>query len=129
MLAALRRVAPRTLDFVVSSVGWSLPRLDRLVHLLYGALLVFPCRELLTHATEIKGAWSYVLPVALIMSSSVVYELIEWAAAAWFGGDLGMAYLGTQGDEWDGHRDMALASLGAALSMTGAALVSRARAS
>jgi len=34
-----------------------------------------------------------------------------------FGGDLGMHYLGTQGDEWDGHRDMALASLGAVVCM------------
>jgi hypothetical protein len=29
------------------------------------------------------------------------------------GGDLGAAYLGTQGDIWDAHKDMALASLGA----------------
>jgi putative membrane protein len=34
-----------------------------------------------------------------------------------FGGDLGMAYLGTQGDIWDAHKDMALASLGALLTM------------
>ena len=30
-----------------------------------------------------------------------------------FGGDLGQAYLGTQGDVWDAHKDMAFASLGA----------------
>jgi putative membrane protein len=30
-----------------------------------------------------------------------------------FGGELGAAYLGTQGDPWDAHRDMALAGLGA----------------
>jgi putative membrane protein len=34
------------------------------------------------------------------------------------GGDLGMAYLGTQGDIWDGHKDMALASLGALIAMS-----------
>jgi putative membrane protein len=34
-----------------------------------------------------------------------------------FGGDLGVAYLGTQGDPWDTHKDMALASLGALLAM------------
>jgi putative membrane protein len=33
------------------------------------------------------------------------------------GGELGQAYLGTQGDEWDAHKDMALASLGALISM------------
>ncbi|MCH6587969.1 MAG: DUF2238 domain-containing protein [Proteobacteria bacterium] len=34
-----------------------------------------------------------------------------------------MAYLGTQGDVWDAHKDMALASLGAALAMTLAMMV------
>ena len=29
-----------------------------------------------------------------------------------FGGGLGAAFLGTQGDEWDAHRDMALAGIG-----------------
>lgn len=46
------------------------------------------------------------------MASSLVYELIEWAAAEVFGGDLGMTYLGTQGDVWDAQKDMALATAG-----------------
>jgi uncharacterized membrane protein YjdF len=45
------------------------------------------------------------------MSTSMLYELVEWAVAIFFGGELGMAYLGTQGDVWDAHKDMALASL------------------
>jgi hypothetical protein len=32
-------------------------------------------------------------------------------------GELGQAYLGAQGDEWDAHKDMALASLGAVIAM------------
>ncbi|MCW9028127.1 MAG: DUF2238 domain-containing protein, partial [Kangiella sp.] len=42
---------------------------------------------------------------------------IEWGAAMVFGGDLGAAYLGTQGDVWDAHKDMALAGLGALITM------------
>jgi putative membrane protein len=34
-----------------------------------------------------------------------------------FGGELGMAYLGIQGDVWDAHKDMLLASLGALIAM------------
>jgi putative membrane protein len=34
-----------------------------------------------------------------------------------FGGELGQAYLGTQGDVWDAHKDMALASAGALTAM------------
>jgi len=30
-----------------------------------------------------------------------------------FGGDLGQAYLGTQGDIWDAHKDMLSAAIGA----------------
>ena len=52
------------------------------------------------------------------MSSTLTYELIEWGAAELFGGELGMAYLGTQGDVWDTHKDMALAGLGALVAMT-----------
>lgn len=40
-----------------------------------------------------------------------------------FGGDLGAAYLGTQGDVWDAQRDMALASVGALIAMLLTALV------
>ena len=38
-------------------------------------------------------------------------------AAVAFGGDLGVAFLGTQGDVWDAQKDMALATLGALLAM------------
>lgn len=48
----------------------------------------------------------------------MMYELVEWGAAEVFGGELGMAYLGTQGDIWDAHKDMGLASLGALIAMT-----------
>jgi putative membrane protein len=34
-----------------------------------------------------------------------------------------MAYLGTQGDVWDAHKDMALASLGALIAMSITALI------
>src|SRR5580765_6877844 len=57
------------------------------------------------------------MPLHLTMSTSMFYELMEWATSVAFGGDLGQAYLGTQGDEWDAHKDMALASLGAVVSM------------
>jgi putative membrane protein len=50
--------------------------------------------------------------MAFIMSHAGIYEVIEWAAAAFFGGDLGVAYLGTQGDEWDAQKDMGLAMAG-----------------
>ena len=53
----------------------------------------------------------------------MIFELFEWAAAVVFGGDLGMAYLGTQGDVWDAHKDMGLATLGAMLGMLIVAII------
>ena len=51
------------------------------------------------------------------MATSMMFELFEWGAAVIVGGDLGAAYLGTQGDIWDAHKDMALASCGALISV------------
>ena len=57
-----------------------------------------------------RAAWWITLLIA--MSASHIYELIEWGAAEMFGGELGAAYVGTQGDEWDAQKDMALATVG-----------------
>ena len=120
--AWVEALAGRTLN---DMLGFERNFYDRLVHFLYGVLLVLPVRELLMRRARLKGVWSYVLPITIIMSTSVIYELIEWGAAEAFGGDLGMAYLGTQGDEWDGQKDMALASLGSVIGIVALALLSR----
>ena len=96
---------------------------DRLVHFAYGLLLAYPIREMFLRIGNVRGFWGYFLPLDLTMSTSMLYELIEWGAAEYFGGDLGMAYLGTQGDVWDAHKDMALASLGALIAMIATALI------
>jgi len=66
---------------------------------------------------DVKGFWAYFFPLDLTLATSMIFELFEWCAAEIFGGDLGQAYLGTQGDIWDAHKDMALAGLGALLAM------------
>ena len=90
---------------------------DRVVHLLYGLLVTPAAIELLDAQAPQRGGWRWALPWLFMLSHSALYELIE-ASAAWvFGGDLGMAYLGTQGDEWDAQKDSALAALGAAIAV------------
>lgn len=100
-----------------SLVGWQRNNFDRIVHFSYGLLLAYPIREMFLRIGNVRGFWGYFLPLDLTMSTSMLYELIEWGAAVYFGGNLGAAYLGTQGDEWDAQKDMAFASLGALLSM------------
>jgi putative membrane protein len=98
---------------------------DRLVHFAYGLLFAYPIREMFLRIGDMRGFWGYFLPLDLTMSTSMIYELIEWGAAEVFGGDLGAAYLGTQGDVWDAHKDMALASLGALIAMFVTAMINR----
>lgn len=97
--------------------GWQRNHFDRLAHFLYGLLLAYPIREIFLRIVRVKGFWGYFLPLDLTMSTSLFYELVEWLAASVLGGDLGQAYLGTQGDIWDAHKDMSLAILGALISM------------
>jgi len=98
-------------------VGWQRNNFDRVVHFFYGLLLAYPMREIYLRIANAEGFWGYFLPLDFTMSTSMLYELIEWLVAEVFGGDLGVAYLGTQGDVWDAQKDMGLASLGALIAM------------
>jgi putative membrane protein len=100
-----------------SLTGWKRNHFDRLVHLLYGLWLAYPVREVFLRVAAVRGFWGYYLPLDVTMATSMLYELIEWGAAELLGGDLGMAYLGTQGDVWDAQKDMALAMLGGVTAM------------
>lgn len=91
---------------------------DRIVHFAYGALLVYPVREILTRLAGIGGLWSYYLPASAILAQSGLFEIIESVVAALVSPELGSAYLGTQGDEWDAQKDMASAFSGAVLAMS-----------
>lgn len=108
-----------------SLVGWERNNFDRVVHFAYGLLLAYPIREIFLRVVDVRGFWGYFLPLDLTMSTSMLFELLEWATAEIFGGDLGQTYLGTQGDVWDAHKDMALASLGALIAMSVTAMINR----
>jgi putative membrane protein len=116
--AAFSSLTGRSLN---EMMGWERNHFDRLVHFAYGLLLAYPIREVFLRVVNVRGFWGYFLPLDVTMSTSMLYELIEWAAAIVFGGDLGAAFLGSQGDVWDAHKDMALASLGALITMAVAA--------
>ncbi len=54
---------------------------DRLVHLCFGLLLLLPAHELVVRLMKIRGAWSIVVAVWLIIVFSTLYELLEWVVA------------------------------------------------
>ncbi len=105
-----------------SLLSWERNHFDRAVHFLFGLLLTFPIFELTSRADSRETLWSYLLPVLLLLSGSALYELLEWTAAMVFAEDMGIAYVGAQGDVWDSHRDMALAGAGSVAAMIATAL-------
>lgn len=102
-----------------AALGFERNHYDRLLHFLYGVLLMPATVELFRAKAPPRGVWVVLLPVFFIMGHSVAYETVEWLAAEIFGGDLGQAYLGTQGDPWDAQKDMALATAGALVARLG----------
>lgn len=106
-------------------LGWERNNFDRVVHFSYGLLLAYPIREIFLRVVEVRGIWGYLLPLDVALSTSALYELLEWGAAVYLGGELGVAYLGTQGDIWDAQKDMALAATGASIAMLATMLANR----
>jgi putative membrane protein len=98
---------------------------DRIVHFSFGLLMAYPIREVFLRVAHTKGFWAYYLPLDVTLAFSALYEIVEMAAALAFGGELGDAYLGTQGDVWDAQKDMLAAATGAVLCMIITAVVRR----
>jgi putative membrane protein len=90
---------------------------DRLVHFSYGLLLAYPLREMLIRLAGVASFWSYYLPVSGTLAQSGLFEILEAVVAQIVSPELGVAYLGTQGDEWDAQKDMIAALSGAVLCM------------
>jgi putative membrane protein len=90
---------------------------DRLVHFSYGLLIAYPFREALIRAANIRVGWSYFVAVCGILAFSAFYEVLEAMVAIIVTPELGVLWLGAQGDEWDAQKDTALAGLGATLAM------------
>jgi putative membrane protein len=66
---------------------------------------------------RLRGFWAYFFPVDVTFAFSSIYEIIEWKAATLAAPDLGLAFLGIQGDVWDAQKDMLLAGTGAIVAM------------
>ena len=90
---------------------------DRLVHFSFGLLLAYPVREVFIRICRARGFWGFYFPVELTLAFSAIYEIIEWITAANVDASAGIAFLGSQGDIWDAQKDMAMAGIGAVMTM------------
>ena len=95
-------------------MGWQRNMYDRLVHFSYGLLLypffnrLFECW--LPNITTFQRS---LLVIQFVMATSLVYEWIEWAIALHLSPEDAENYNGQQGDIWDAHKDMFVATIGA----------------
>ena len=106
-------------------LGLSRNHFDRFAHFTFGLLLAYPLREIARRRLHLHGAWAYAAPLLAVLALSSGYEILEGWAARIADPELGTAFLGTQGDEWDAQKDMSLALGGAALAMSATALYRR----
>ena len=97
-------------------LGWSRNMYDRLVHFAYGLLLYpFFYRCFQVWLPNAKPLTLFLLVIQFVMASSMFYELIEWWIAMGLSPEDAENYNGQQGDVWDAHKDMFLATIGAIL--------------
>ena len=90
---------------------------DKLGHFAQGFVPSMIAREILIRKKLINSkAWENYIILAICLSFSAFYELIEWLVAI-SSGESADDFLGTQGDIWDTQTDMALALLGAIIAL------------
>ena len=90
---------------------------DRLVHFLFGLLLTLPVYETFRIITRLRGGILYVLAFQCVLATSATYEILEWVVASRVSPELGLEFIGAQGDAWDSPEDMAMAAVGSLIAV------------
>ena len=99
-----------------AAFGWQRNHFDRLIHFLYGVCFTPALLQLARHAwPTLRIGQAFTLAVMVVMCSSLAYEWLEWGIALLLSPEAAEAYNGQQGDMWDAHADMLLATLGSLL--------------
>ena len=70
------------------ALGFTRNNFDRAIHFFYGLLFAYPVREIFVRIASVRGFWGYFLPLDLTMSTSMLFELLEWATVVVFSSDL-----------------------------------------
>jgi len=99
-----------------AAFGWQRNHFDRLIHFLYGVCFTPALVQLARHHwPALQPRHAFTLAVMGVMCSSLAYEWLEWGIALALSPEAAEAYNGQQGDMWDAHADMLLATLGSLL--------------
>ena len=105
-------------DWIKDYFGMARNNYDKIGHLAQGFIPAIIAREILIRKSVIqKSGWLSFSIICFCLALSAFYEIIEWWVAL-LTKESAEAFLGTQGYVWDTQSDMALALLGAVLSLT-----------
>ena len=91
---------------------------DRVGHVALGVVPSLLAREVLLRCTPLRrGGWLFFLVCSVVLAFAAFWELLEWWTAVLAAPDVGVAFLGSQGDVWDAQWDMLLALVGALVTL------------
>ncbi|SUC10473.1 DUF2238 domain-containing protein [Pasteurella canis] len=96
----------------LSWLGEERNHFDRIAHYIIG-FYSFPMAEWLLRRKLCGPVLAGFFSLFFVMSFAAAYELIEWQYAVIAGGEEGIAFLGSQGDNWDAQKDILADTLGA----------------
>jgi putative membrane protein len=105
-------------EWAKQTFGFARNHYDRVGHVALGFFPAFVIREVLLRRTPLqRGGWLFFLVVSVALAIGAFWELLEWWTTLVVAGDVGTAFLGSQGDVWDAQWDMFLALVGAAVAL------------
>ncbi|TWT91876.1 DUF2238 domain-containing protein [Neorhodopirellula pilleata] len=96
---------------------WKRNHYDRLVHFASGVLGLPPLSNLIQSFCQVRPLAAAVLAMCCVLAVGAAYEVLEWQIAIAFSPAMAESYNGQQGDPWDAQKDLALAWLGAAVTI------------
>ena len=97
---------------------------DRLVHFAFGLCLTYPLLEVFGRLVRTRRLLLFYLVVMTQLALAGAWEMIEAAVAQITRPDLGIAFVGAQGDPWDAQHDMLAATLGTVVALLVSASIS-----
>ncbi|HLC99913.1 MAG TPA: DUF2238 domain-containing protein [Patescibacteria group bacterium] len=104
-------------DLVSQFFGWQRNHYDRFVHFLFGLLMSGVVLDLLQNFLPPSKFLKGLLVFSVIFSAGSLYEIGEFLLGIVLNPEVGMAFLGAQGDIWDTQKDMVMQGIGAILGL------------
>lgn len=95
-----------------TQMGWTRNHFDRLVHFMFGVCFTPAIASYALRRYLVTPRRAFYIAISAIMITSLWYEWFELAIAMTLSGEDAEAYNGQQGDMWDAHKDMLMATLG-----------------